>query len=310
VVDGQHTESTTHQQMNKEDEERFIKEVLEFFDQEQEEFSIECLLPEPQPLQYKSEEKQKKLTHGDKDFSNIYEILSKKTPRIPETKQHPTDGKVILQKMATLPEHISDKPQLYIKPARKTPKYYISYFPDKIYCSPYKYDLLIQIPTELYEKYEVEFTYIDSETNEPIPFNHKGKPALDVGKTKITTRDEDKVTEILYRVCFTVCSFHHYRRPFILKVSLKNPNLPEEEITFFKSQPFQTFARKNEMEDTDAWISDEEDSPKRRRKIKMEEEEEEEEEEDEEVKPLKRRKIMKGISLDEMDPCTTFENLV
>jgi hypothetical protein len=306
VVDGQHSKSTTHQQrMNKEDEDRFIKEVLEFFDQEQEEFSIECLLPEPQPLQNKSEEK-KKLTHDDKDLSNIYEMLKK--PRITEAKQPPVEGKVMIQKLK-LPEQSTEKPQLYIKPARKTPKYYIAYFPDKIYCSPYKYDLLIQLPTELYEKYEIEFTYIDSETNEPIPFNHKGKPALDIGKTKISTRDDEKTTEILYRVCFTVCSFHHYRRPFILKVSLKNINHPEEEINFFKSQPFQTFARKNEYEDTDAWISDEEEEevPKRRRKIKIEEDEEEEEEE---VKPLKRRKISKNVSLDEMDPCTTFENLV
>ena len=230
---------------------------------------------------------------------------------------------------------------MYIKPARKTPKYYITYFPDKIYCSPYKYDLLVQLSTDLSENNEIIFKYIDSETNEEIKHNHKNKPALEIGKTRITKKEDENLTEILYRVCFTVCSFHHYRRPFVLKVFLKD-NETEEEKLFFKSKPFQTFARKSDLEDIEAWISDDESTTstrkrstkeeneklqkrKRKKVFKIEEDidgEQEEEEEEEndfedpfEEKKQKRRKFKKQIRLtpsDESstDPFTTLENLM
>lgn len=165
---------------------------------------------------------------------------------------------------------------LKIKPARKTPKFFINYFPEKIYCSPYKYDILVKIPTSIYAHYNVIFNYLDAETGQNIKENLKGKTAIDIGKSKITS--SHGITEIQYRVCFTVCSFHHYRRPFIFTASLQSQEKPEQEILFFQSKPFQTFARKNIKEDELAWISDEEEDEENSysRKRSLEENEEEE----------------------------------
>eukprot|EP01080_Neovahlkampfia_damariscottae_P006788 gene6788-10952_t len=283
--------------MNREDEELFVKEVLEFFDQEHEPFSVDTLLPEPEPLQKKTPQISKQSSRRDSILSTLIENPTKKT-KIKSEFQNSTT------KTFSGEENIDSspgQPTLYIKPARKTPKYYIPYFPEKIYCSPYKYDLLVQIPTDLNEKSEVVFVYLDSETNEEISFNHKNKPALDIGKTRVTQKDE-KITELLYRVCFTVCSFHHYRRPFILKAFLKDKETEEEKL-FFRSKPFQTFARKNDLEDIEAWVSDEEEEPKRKkRKLFKIEEEAGIGEEIEEEKKHKRRKFKKEIILpDEMD---------
>ena len=67
------------------------------------------------------------------------------------------------------------------------------------------------------------------------------------------------MTIVNARVCFTVCSFHHYRRPFIFMTSLKSRKLDEnnspiEEKTVFISNLFQTFARK--VDKTDTWNLD------------------------------------------------------
>lgn len=164
---------------------------------------------------------------------------------------------------------------LKIKPARKTPKFFINYFPEKIYCSPYKYDILVKIPSTIYAHYNVIFNYIDSETGQNIKENLKGKSAIDIGKSKIT--QSHGITEIQYRVCFTVCSFHHYRRPFIFTASLQSQEKPEQEILFFQSKPFQTFARKNIKEDEVAWMSEEEEEDEvyyGKRSLDEEEEEE------------------------------------
>jgi hypothetical protein len=148
---------------------------------------------------------------------------------------------------------------LKIKPARKTPRFFIDYFPEKVYCSPYKYDLLIRVPTSVYSTSNIVFGYLDAETGQEIKENVKGKPSVDLGKTKVT--ESLGVTEIQYRVCFTVCSFHHFRRPFIFTASLKpkdsNTTLVKE-INFFTSKAFLTFARKNIREDEVAWMSEDE----------------------------------------------------
>lgn len=129
---------------------------------------------------------------------------------------------------------------------------------DKIYCSPYKYDILIRVPTQTFQRCTLNFGYLDAETGQEIKENIKGKPAVDLGRSKVV--DENGMTEVSYRVCFTVCSFHHFRRPFIFTASLV-PNDSDQglkPILFFHSKAFLTFARKNTKEDETAWISDDE----------------------------------------------------
>src|SRR5690606_22812330 len=122
--------------------------------------------------------------------------------------------------------------ELCIKPARKTGKYFINYFPDKLYCSPYKYDILVKIPTTLFQSYKLAFRFLDGETGKKIKTNQKGKTAVYIEKTR-TSHNAEGQTEILCRVCFTVCSFHHYRRPFIFSALLK-PKLKDEKAPIIK----------------------------------------------------------------------------
>jgi len=180
------------------------------------------------------------------------------------------------EEIKTQQVNIKFEASLKIKPARKTPKFFINYFPEKIYCSPYKYDILIKIPTSMYTTHNILFNYLDGETGQNIKENLKGKSAVDIGKTKVTTNHG--YTEIQYRVCFTVCSFHHYRRPFIFSALLQPIDKPNEEILFFQSKLFQTFARKNIKEDEAAWISEdeEEETYKNHKKRNLEDEEDEE----------------------------------
>jgi hypothetical protein len=152
-----------------------------------------------------------------------------------------------------------------IKPARKTTKFYINYIPSTIYCSPYKYDILVKVPTTLFQTYKLVLRFLDAETGKRIKVNQKGKPAIHTEKTK-TSHNPQGQTEVLSRVCFTVCSFHHFRKPFIFAATLK-PRLNGDgrsPINVFVSQPFHTFARKSSKE-KDVW-ADDDDEPKKRGK--------------------------------------------
>jgi hypothetical protein len=146
--------------------------------------------------------------------------------------------------------------ELYLKPARKPTNSYVTTFPSKIYCSPYKYDIFVRIKEELDDIYEIKFRFIDSETNEIIKTNNKKKEAILIGKTK-TQKNQNQI-EHHYRVCFTVCSFHHFKRSFIFQAELKPKNKQNtDKIIFFKSGLFTTFARKNEN-DVNEWKEEDE----------------------------------------------------
>lgn len=166
-----------------------------------------------------------------------------------------------------------------IKPARKTGKHYIKYFPEKLYCTPYKYDVRVRFNANeshvqytgmLENGYEQSLTFklLDGETRKTIKSNSKGEHALIVEKCKkneVVSDTEDqqleqhdveendsKRSQVIYRLCFTVCSFHNFRRPFVIQCSEKNSGL-----VLFESNPFHIFARKtNRDKQSDAWGSD------------------------------------------------------
>ena len=64
--------------------------------------------------------------------------------------------------------------KMYIKPARKEKIFYETDFPTRIHCSPYKYDIFIQIPSEECKNNEIKFLCFDSNSQTIIQFNHKG----------------------------------------------------------------------------------------------------------------------------------------
>jgi hypothetical protein len=55
-------------------------------------------------------------------------------------------------------------------------------FPNKVYCSPHKYDILCLVPTEDYKTCEVVFSYYDASTKEIIELNHRGNLLLQLLK--------------------------------------------------------------------------------------------------------------------------------
>jgi len=216
-----------------------------------------------QAIRQQNQQQLSKVTQNENTQSTNSKVENAEKPK--EVKKEEESSKPQIPE--TVPQIITGTDmELCIKPARKTGKYFINYFPNKLYCSPYKYDILVKIPTTLYQSYKLVFRFIDAETGKKIKTNQKGKTAVYIEKTR-TTHNAEGQTEILCRVCFTVCSFHHYRRAFIFSALLK-PKLKDEKsplIKIFESQPFHTYARKSNKE-SDMWASDEDDSSSKKRK--------------------------------------------
>jgi hypothetical protein len=186
------------------------------------------LIPEPQLLEKKENENEK---------FNEQKLKDKNTPKK-------------IENIINLPNYLKNKQVvLLLKPARKPTNCYMTTFPKKIFCSPYKYDIYIKINEETDENYEIKFNFIDSEEGTKILLNSKQKDSITYGKTK--KNKTSCFVEYNYRVCFTVCSFHHFKRAFIFTAELKKKD-GNEIFEFFKSNPFTTFARKNEN-DIDVW---------------------------------------------------------
>ncbi|KAL0481832.1 histone-lysine N-methyltransferase [Acrasis kona] len=120
--------------------------------------------------------------------------------------------------------------KVQIKPARKTSKYFISYFPPKLYCSPYKYDMLITLPQAVFKSYRLAFRLLDGETNQQILLNTKSETSILIEKSKtIRKSNQPGYLNASYRFCFNVCSFHNFRRPFFLTTHLIRLKENEEE---------------------------------------------------------------------------------
>lgn len=140
--------------------------------------------------------------------------------------------------------------KISIKPARKATEFFVQKFPDKIYCLPYKYDLLVQVPAFTMGFYTIHLGFLDGETGELIEKKQKGRPALDVENTRLYNNQVS--TDVEYRCCFTLCSFHYFKKPFMLQVTLfpHEDGLKQDKtlkrLIVFKSRPFHTFARKDD----------------------------------------------------------------
>jgi hypothetical protein len=136
-------------------------------------------------------------------------------------------------------------PKVYIKPARKTAECYLNHFPDSLYCQPYKYDVLVKVPTPFLQSNQLTIGLVDGETGE-IP--NVDKPSIQIEKiTENATNDGN--TEVLYRLYFTLCSFHYNKKPFNFVVYLGTGENNTGMI--YKSKPFSTFARKSK--ESDVW---------------------------------------------------------
>lgn len=144
------------------------------------------------------------------------------------------------------------KAQFFLKPARKSPKNYVTAVPDKLYSHPYKYDGKVEYDPNVLKGRTIEVELVDAETKEAIhPTNSK---AIEVEKiaTAATISEEDD-GEALFRICFNICSFHYNRKEFMLSVILVDPKRPHatpEVLTY--SPPFRIFARKTDKE-PDVW---------------------------------------------------------
>ncbi|KAL9644045.1 hypothetical protein ABK040_005513 [Willaertia magna] len=170
-----------------------------------------------------------------------------------------------INKPAAVPS-LKEKPEitLYIKPARKTAKYFINYFPPKLYCSPYKYDLMIRLPVEVNDQYDLIFTLIDSETKERITKNTKGEEAYCIERTKTQRKNYLKPGFInaTFRLNFSICSFHNFRRPFQISIHLRFKALSKninntggdynDDQLVYMSEAFSIFARKSGGKDKQA----------------------------------------------------------
>jgi hypothetical protein len=204
------------------------------------------LIPEPKLLENDNKELNLEYINEESEFKNEYCMIKEKFVDKPQKK---------IENIVNIPNFLQNKQVLLLlKPARKPTTSFITYFPRKIYCSPYKYDIYVKISEELDQNYDIKFNFIDSEDGTKILTNSKNKDSIIYGKTK-----KNKISgfiEYNFRVCFTVCSFHHFKRAFIFIAELKKKNNENEILTFFKSNPFTTFARKNEN-DLDAWNDDE-----------------------------------------------------
>lgn len=128
-----------------------------------------------------------------------------------------------------------DTIKCFIKPARKSSTYFIPYFPERLYCAPYKYDVRIHLPEDrvrdqLDNDFRFVFRLLDKETRDSIPLNTKGEPSFTMEKVTERSRmdtvldsdvgqDTDHIC--LYRVCFNLCSFHNKKKPFVFSVELQ-----------------------------------------------------------------------------------------
>lgn len=138
--------------------------------------------------------------------------------------------------------------QVLIKPARKTPDFYVSEFPDSLYCQPYKYDVLVRIPTLVYQASSLSIGLLDAETGEKISLE---KPSINVERVTETHLQSGE-SEILFRLYFTLCSFHYNKKQFRFTVQYVS-HLDKSVHTVYTSAPFSTFARKSK--EMDVWTS-------------------------------------------------------
>lgn len=136
---------------------------------------------------------------------------------------------------------------VYIKPARKTSEHFLPYFPKSLYCQPYKYDVSVNIPTYNYQMNTIQVGLIDGETFKPI--NSETKPTLQIEKMT-ETNHPNGTTDILIRFYFILCSFHHFKRPFLFGINLVS-QLDGTVNQIYTSDAFHTFARKTK--DLDVW---------------------------------------------------------
>jgi hypothetical protein len=169
---------------------------------------------------------------GDEQMENFEESQKTKNPGKRLSSKRETVAALnthgIFHNSSNLSTELRAKVQ--IKPARKTAKYFISYFPPKLYCSPYKYDVLITLPAAVFKTYRLAFRLIDGESNQQIIYNTKSETSILVEKSK-TIRKGTQVgfANASYRFCFNICSFHNLRRPFVLTAHLLKLKENEEE---------------------------------------------------------------------------------
>jgi len=108
--------------------------------------------------------------------------------------------------------------ELFIKPSRKK-RTYISFFPNELCSSPYKYDILLRIPLHFSNQFnELQFTFhllIQGTDQQWQRVNQTD--AVEVVKY-LRTMFPLNYREIEWRIMFRVCSFHFHRKPFKFQV--------------------------------------------------------------------------------------------
>jgi hypothetical protein len=108
--------------------------------------------------------------------------------------------------------------ELFIKPSRKK-RTYISFFPNELCSSPYKYDILLRIPLHFTNQFnELQFTFhllIQGTDQQWQRVNQAD--AVEVVKY-LRTMFPLNYREIEWRIMFRVCSFHFHRKPFKFQV--------------------------------------------------------------------------------------------
>ncbi|EFC44231.1 predicted protein [Naegleria gruberi] len=209
---------------------------------------------------------------------------------------------------------------LYIKPARKTAKYFLTYIPPKLYCSPYKYDLMLRIPVTMNETHDFIFNLLDSESREKITKNNKGDEAYCIERTKTQRKNYLKpgFVNATFRLNFSICSFHNSRKPFLISVHIRAKSLNqnnhntggdiESDQLILISDPFSIFARKtgakgqsieddwglpNQFSDSsnNSTEEEEEDEEEDKKKKKKKEKATKRKRKEEESKPKKKKSI-------------------
>lgn len=136
--------------------------------------------------------------------------------------------------------------QVLLKPARKNSHKYLAFFPSKIYCAPYKYDLLVRLPASSYQGRTLNIILNSAETQTKLKCKSQDQIPIVIEKTKATPSTKG-VVEIMCRIRFNVCSFHYNKKPFSLRLvfSTSDAEPPLEYV----SEPFCTYARKNDKDD-------------------------------------------------------------
>jgi hypothetical protein len=108
--------------------------------------------------------------------------------------------------------------ELFIKPSRKK-RTYISFFPNELCSSPYKYDILLRIPLHFTNQFnELQFTFhLMIQGTDQTWQRVNQVDAVEVVKY-LRTMFPLNYREIEWRIMFRVCSFHFHRKPFKFQV--------------------------------------------------------------------------------------------